>query len=133
MERFDRGGIVKIFIDKITLLSEVELFHKDLHEVEPVHTLAFETGILEKLNELKININNNKENYQKDLNIIDESTEGDNELFNDLFDTTEKALTLLKKQKISCEAAKRQFKLALDKIRSFIKENGLLRISLTLK
>jgi hypothetical protein len=27
-----------------------------LQEVEPVHTLAFETGILEKLNELKINI-----------------------------------------------------------------------------
>ncbi|CAB5318662.1 unnamed protein product [Rhizophagus irregularis] len=37
---------------------------------------------------------NNKENYHKDLNIIDESTEGDMELFDDLIDTTEKALTL---------------------------------------
>ncbi|PKK60177.1 hypothetical protein RhiirC2_793719 [Rhizophagus irregularis] len=39
-------------------------------------------------------IYNNKENYHKDLNIIDESTEGDMELFDDLIDTTEKALTL---------------------------------------
>ncbi|PKK68904.1 hypothetical protein RhiirC2_781673 [Rhizophagus irregularis] len=39
---------------------------------------------------------NNKDNYHKDLNIIDESTEGDIELFDDLIDTTEKALTLLK-------------------------------------
>lgn len=31
MERFDCGGIIKIFIDKITLLSEVELFHKVLY------------------------------------------------------------------------------------------------------
>src|SRR5437762_1577686 len=35
MERFDCGGIVKISIDKLTLLSEVELFHKDLH-VRPI-------------------------------------------------------------------------------------------------
>ena len=35
MERFDCGDIVKIFIDKTTLLSEVELFHKDLH-VRPI-------------------------------------------------------------------------------------------------
>ncbi|GBB99646.1 hypothetical protein RclHR1_35920001, partial [Rhizophagus clarus] len=137
MERFDCEGIVKISIDKTTLLSEVELFHKNLHvrpidksvpedvkefiknnidllpkeiyarlvdkglnvlirqnqihfwwtklgqgrykrcedafdstclwlsennhhiilqEIEPVRALAFETGILEQLNELKINI-----------------------------------------------------------------------------
>ncbi|GBC38287.2 hypothetical protein GLOIN_2v1778237 [Rhizophagus irregularis DAOM 181602=DAOM 197198] len=39
---------------------------------------------------------NDKDNYHKDLNIIDESTEGDIELFDDLIDTTEKALTFLK-------------------------------------
>ncbi|GET50147.1 uncharacterized protein OCT59_026602 [Rhizophagus irregularis] len=43
---------------------------------------------------------NNKENYHKDLNIIDESTEGDMELFDDLIDTTEKALTLLKENQL---------------------------------
>ena len=31
MERFDCGGVIKISINKTTLLSEVELLHKDLH------------------------------------------------------------------------------------------------------
>ncbi|GES95941.1 ATP-dependent DNA helicase Pif1 [Rhizophagus clarus] len=57
---------------------------------------------------------NNKENYHKDLNITDESTEGDMELFDDLIDTTEKALTLLKEQKSAgnikwCKSAMKSF------------------------
>jgi len=35
MERFDCGGVIKISINKTTLLSEVELLHKDLH-VRPI-------------------------------------------------------------------------------------------------
>ena len=35
MERFDCEGVIKISINKITLLSEVELLHKDLH-VRPI-------------------------------------------------------------------------------------------------
>ena len=44
---------------------------------------------------------NNKENYHKKLNIISESIEKDIGLFIDLIDTIKKALTFLKKQKIS--------------------------------
>ncbi|RIA92673.1 hypothetical protein C1645_820416 [Glomus cerebriforme] len=57
---------------------------------------------------------NNKENYHKELNIINESTEEDIRLFDDLIDTTEKVLNLLKKQKSAsnikwCKGAMKSF------------------------